>query len=75
MLSQYKEHFIILITGKINTYTRLCISLEIFSFHNILVCTLEVAICRDVKPKFKILKNILKLSKVVRYVVSKNSAL
>ena len=30
---------------------------------------------KDVKPKFKIFKNILKLSKVVRYVVFKIAAL
>ena len=34
-----------------------------------------VSIIRDVKPKFYIFTNILKLSNVVRYVVSKSSAL
>ena len=36
---------------------------------------MRIIITRDVKSKFKIFKSILKLSKVLRYVVSKTFAL
>ena len=39
-----------------------------------LICCCNATYTRDVKPKFKILKNISILSKAVRYVISKNFA-
>ena len=41
---------------------------------NGLMMNKKVSNSREVKPKFKVLKNILKLSKVVRDVFSKNFA-